>query len=128
MVRTRPLPSKVCFHIRSMWRRRCFFRIGGDVFGRLEGSYDLRLTQRVILEPRIELELAAPGTYQKSTSDPEFRPGELGLRLRYDIRREFAPYIGVNFEKTFGQTEDFLRAAGEDGEETNFIVGLRVWF
>lgn len=99
----------------------------GDAFGRLEGSYDLRLTQRVILEPRIELELAAQNVPEVNIGSG-ISSGELGLRLRYDIRREFAPYIGVNFEKTFGQTEDFLRAAGEDGEETNFIVGLRVWF
>jgi copper resistance protein B len=50
------------------------------------------------------------------------------LRLRYDIRREFAPYIGVNFEKSFGSTADFARAAGEDEEETSFVAGLRVWF
>jgi copper resistance protein B len=53
---------------------------------------------------------------------------ELGLRLRYDIRREFAPYIGVNLEKSFGRTADFARAAGEDDEETSFVAGLRAWF
>jgi copper resistance protein B len=99
----------------------------GDAFGRLEASHDLRFTQRLILQPRIELELAAQDV-------PDARIGsgissaELGLRLRYDIRREFAPYIGVNFEKSFGRTADFARSSGEDDEETSFVAGLRAWF
>jgi copper resistance protein B len=99
----------------------------GDAFARLEASHDLRFTQRLILQPRIELEIAAQDV-------PDSRIGsgvssaELGLRLRYEIRREFAPYIGVNFEKSFGQTADFARAAGGDDEETSFVAGLRAWF
>jgi copper resistance protein B len=99
----------------------------GDAFARLEASHDLRFTQRLIPQPRIELEIAAQDV-------PDSRIGsgvssaELGLRLRYDIRREFAPYIGVNFEKSFGQTADFARAAGGDDEETSFVAGLRAWF
>lgn len=99
----------------------------GDAFGRLEASHDLRFTQRLILQPRIELELAAqdvPG----SGIGSGFSSAELGLRLRYDFRREFAPYVGVNFERLFGRTADFARAAGEDAEETSFVVGLRAWF
>jgi copper resistance protein B len=52
----------------------------------------------------------------------------LGLRLRYDVRREFAPYVGVNFEWLLGQTADFARAAGADDEEASFVMGLRAWF
>ena len=99
----------------------------GDVFGRLEGSYDLRLTQRLILQPRIELELAAQNVAESEIGSG-ISSAEAGLRLRYDIRREFAPYIGVNFDKSFGRTADFARAAGEDSEETSFILGLRAWF
>lgn len=99
----------------------------GDVLGRLEGSYDLRLTQRLILQPRLELELAAQDVPEDDIGSG-ISSGELGLRLRYDIRREFAPYIGVNFEKFFGQTADFARLAGEDDEETSFVAGVRVWF
>lgn len=99
----------------------------GDAFGRLEGTYDLRLTQRLILQPRLEVELAA-----QDVPDVLIGSGvssaEAGLRLRFDIRREFAPYIGVNFEKSFGQTADFARDAGEDSEETSFVLGLRAWF
>jgi copper resistance protein B len=99
----------------------------GDFFGRLEGSYDLRLTQRLILQPRIELELAAQNVPEANIGSG-FSSGEFGLRLRYDIRKEFAPYIGVNFEKAFGQTADFARAAGEENEDTSVVIGLRAWF
>jgi copper resistance protein B len=99
----------------------------GDFFGRLEGSYDLRLTQRLILQPRIELELAAQNVPEAHIGSG-LSSAELGLRLRYDIRKEFAPYIGVNFEKNFGKTADFVRAAGEENDETSVVIGLRAWF
>jgi copper resistance protein B len=99
----------------------------GDAVARLEASHDLRFTQRLILQPRIELELAAQDV-PDSRIGSGLSSAELGLRLRYDIRREFAPYIGVNFEKTFGETADFARAAGEDVEEASFVAGLRAWF
>ncbi|MBI1198890.1 MAG: copper resistance protein B [Phenylobacterium sp.] len=99
----------------------------GDLLARLEGSYDLRLTQRLILEPRAEANLAAqdvPATGVGSgLSDLE-----LGLRLRYAIQPEFAPYVGINWERSFGDTADFARAAGRGVEQTRFVVGLRAWF
>ena len=99
----------------------------GDAFGRLEASHDLRLTQRLILQPRVEMELAAQDVPESGVGSG-FSSAELGLRLRYDVRREFAPYIGVNFEWLYGQTADFARAAGEDEEETSFVIGVRAWF
>jgi copper resistance protein B len=53
---------------------------------------------------------------------------ELGLRLRYAIRQTFAPYVGVHWERKFGDTADFARAHGEDVEDTRLVVGLRAWF
>ena len=53
---------------------------------------------------------------------------ELGLRLSYEMRREFAPYIGVNWNKKVGQTADYARAEGETVEDTQFVVGIRIWF
>ena len=50
------------------------------------------------------------------------------LRLRYEIRREFAPYIGIEWVRKYGETEDFARAAGEDANDTRFVAGLRFWF
>jgi copper resistance protein B len=99
----------------------------GDAFARLEASHDLRLTQRLILQPRIELELAAQDVPESGIGSG-VSSAELGLRLRYDIRREFAPYVGVNFARSFGQTADFARAAGEEDKETSFVAGLRAWF
>ena len=99
----------------------------GELLGRLEGTYDLRLSQRLILQPRAEINLAAQDI-------PEIGVGsgvsnaELGLRLRYEIRREFAPYIGVTYDRKFGGTADFARANGEDTEETGLVIGIRAWF
>lgn len=99
----------------------------GDLSARFEGSYDLRITQRLILEPRAEIDLQAQDV-------PELGEGaglssaEVGLRLRYAIRQEFAPYIGVMHERKLGETADYARAAGEDVKATRFVVGLRAWF
>lgn len=99
----------------------------GDLLARVEGSYDFRLTQRLILQPRAELEFAAQDI-PESDIGSGLSTGELGLRLRYEIRREFAPYIGVSYERAFGDTADFVRAHGEDVKSTRFVVGLRAWF
>jgi len=99
----------------------------GDLSARLEGSYDLRLTQRLILEPRGELDFQAQDVAELGVGSG-LSKAELGLRLRYEIRREFAPYVGVNFERSFGRTADFARAAGEDRSDTRFVLGLRAWF
>jgi copper resistance protein B len=99
----------------------------GHLSARLEGSYDLRLTQRLVLQPRAEFELAADDEPQIGVGKG-FSSAELGLRLRYEIRREFAPYIGVSYERSFGRTADFARAEGEDVERASFVAGLRAWF
>lgn len=99
----------------------------GRTAARFSGEYNMLLTQRLILQPEIEFEL-----YGKD--DPENGIGsglsdmEVGLRLRYEIRREFAPYIGVHWERKFGKTADFARAEGEDESDLVFVAGLRAWF
>ncbi|MDP1630599.1 MAG: copper resistance protein B [Caulobacter sp.] len=99
----------------------------GDLLGRLEAAWDMRLTQRWILQPRIETSLAARDV-------PELGVGsgvsnvELGLRLRYEIRREFAPYIGLSFDRGFGRTAGMTRAAGGEVETTSLVLGVRGWF
>ena len=93
---------------------------------RLEVEYDLRITQRLILQPRVEA--TAFGE-----DDPERRRGsglasvESGARLRYEFTREFAPYIGIDWVGKFGDTADLVRGAGEPARETRYIAGLR-WF
>jgi copper resistance protein B len=100
---------------------------GGRTALRLATEYDLLLTQRLVLQPALEI-----NAYGED--DPErligagFSDLELGLRLRYEIRRELAPYLGVNWSKRFGDSADFARAAGEDPDEISFVAGLRAWF
>ena len=99
----------------------------GDILGRLEGYYDQRISQRIILQPRVEFNLAAQDV-------PENRIGaglsdaELGLRLRYEIAREFAPYIGVSYQAKTGRTADYARADGKGATSTSFVAGVRFWF
>jgi copper resistance protein B len=99
----------------------------GTVAGRLNVEYEWLFTQRLILSPELEVNLYGE-------DDPERGIGsgvsdlELGLRLRYEIRREFAPYIGLNWEKLFGDTADFARDDGEPTDELQFVAGVRAWF
>lgn len=94
---------------------------------RLKASWDLLLTQRLVLQPYGEINL-----YGKS--DPERQLGrgvsdlELSLRLRYEIRREWAPYVGVGWFRLFGETGELARAAGEGVNELQWVAGLHVWF
>lgn len=99
----------------------------GDLLARVEGSYDFRLAQRLVLQPRAELDFAARDI-PRSEIGSGLSKGEFGLRLRYEFRREFAPYIGVSYERKFGDTADFSRARGEKTGSTTFVVGLRAWF
>ena len=104
-----------------------FLSTKGDLTARIEGELDQRITQRLILQPRAELSLAAQDI-------PEIGVGagldsvELGVRLRYEFAREFAPYIGVDQEWKLGGSADFARLAGEDSSVTNYVVGIRFWF
>ncbi|WP_176596000.1 MULTISPECIES: copper resistance protein B [Sphingobium] len=106
---------------------QAFLSNKGDAHLRLEGSYDQRITQRLILQPAAELNIAAQDV-------PELGIGsglsdvELGLRLRYEFAREFAPYVGVNWERKLGDTARFARAEGERTSALSFVMGVRFWF
>jgi copper resistance protein B len=104
-----------------------FLSTRGELLARAEGSYDLRLFQRLVLQPRIEANLAAQDSPGLRTGSG-LSSAEAGLRLRYEIRREFAPYIGVSWERRFGRTADYWRAAGEGAQSTSFVVGLGAFF
>ena len=99
----------------------------GEISARLEGSYDLRLAQRLVLQPRAELNLSAEDVPSRGVGSG-VSDAELGLRLRYEIRREFAPYVGVVWARTFGDTARFARSAGEAVETTRVVAGLRARF
>ncbi|NNJ85088.1 MAG: copper resistance protein B [Gammaproteobacteria bacterium] len=93
----------------------------------LEAEYEYRLTQRLVLSPEIEVSL-----HGKDDEDTGIGSGfsdlELGLRLGYEIQREFVPYIGVNWTKMFGETADFARDEGEDTNDIQIVTGIRVLF
>ncbi len=104
-----------------------FLSTKGDLLGRLEGYYDQNITQRLILQPRVELNFAAQDVPENQIG-AGLSNAELGLRLRYEISREFAPYIGVSWDRKVGRTADFSRMQGEDASSLNFVVGVRSWF
>lgn len=99
----------------------------GELTARAEAEYDQRITQRLILQPRAEVNLSAEDI-------PELGIGaglstlQVGARLRYEIRREFAPYVGVEWTRSFGATRDFAEARGRSAEDTRVVVGVRAWF
>ncbi len=99
----------------------------GDVLGRVSGYYDQRITQRLVLQPRAEFNFAAQ-TIRESDVGSGLSDVELGLRLRYEVVKEFAPYIGVEWARKAGNTARFARAKGEDPNVTNFVAGIRFWF
>ncbi len=99
----------------------------GDVSARIEAEYEFLLTQRLILQPRTELNFAAQDVPTLGVG-AGLSTAELGARLRYEVRREIAPYIGVSWSRSVGQTADFARLAGENVQSTSFVAGLRLWF
>lgn len=99
----------------------------GDVSLRGEAEVDLRLTQRLVLQPALELDVAL--TDDRATGvGAGFSKLETGLRLRYEIDRRFAPYIGISHERSLMRTADFARADGEDTAATAFVAGLHFFF
>lgn len=99
----------------------------GDVTARLEAEYDLRITQRLILQPRFELN-AALSEDRAIGLDSGINKTELGLRLRYEIRRELAPYVGISREQLHGGTADLARDEREPTSVTSLVLGFRAWF
>lgn len=94
---------------------------------RAEAEYDVLLTNRVVLQPGVEVEL-------HGRDDPARGIGaglsgaELGLRLRYEVRREFAPYAGYVWSRKFGRTAEFARMAGDEEADRMWVAGVRFWF
>lgn len=99
----------------------------GDLTARLEGEYDQRITQKLILQPRIELELAAQDIPERGIG-AGLTKIEPGLRLRYQFVPEIAPYVGVEYEAKLGETADIARAEGEDAAGWKILFGIRAWF
>lgn len=99
----------------------------GDVLARLEGYYDQRITQKLILQPMAEVNFALQDVPETGVGSG-LSDLELGLRLRYEVVKEFAPYVGVEWARKVGDTARFARAAGEDASGVSFVMGVRAWF
>jgi copper resistance protein B len=104
-----------------------FMGEGGQTAVRLEGDYDILLTNRLILQPTAELNVYGQNDPQRGIGSG-LSSTEAGLRLRYEIRREFAPYLGVTWNRTYGKTADYANAEGEDRSEARLVLGVRLWF
>lgn len=104
-----------------------YFGEGGQTALRIDAEYELMLTQKLILSPELETTLYSHNT-------PKYEQGsglakiDAGLRLRYEIRREFAPYIGVNWSKKYGNTADLARRATSDVETMEWLIGVKLWY
>jgi copper resistance protein B len=99
----------------------------GRTAARFAAEYEWLFTQRLILQPEIEVQ-----AFGKDDPENGIASGladvEIGLRLRYEIRREFAPYVGIHWERKLGNTADLVREAGDDASELQVVAGVRLWF
>lgn len=99
----------------------------GDISANLEVEYDLLITQRLILQPRFETNLAVQDV-PKYDVGSGINDVELGARLRYEILRQFAPYIGMSWHREIGESADFVREEGGDVGVLSFVAGVKLWF
>lgn len=104
-----------------------FLSTEGELTARAEAEYDLRLTQRLILQPSAEIHLAAQDAPALGLG-AGFTDIELSLRLRYEFNRRFAPYIGLEWASALGETRSMRQAGGGDAEAARALIGVRAWF
>ena len=104
-----------------------FLSTEGDLTARVEAEYDLRITNRWILQPAIEVDLSASDIPEQELGSG-LTSVTTGLRLRYEVRKAFAPYLGVEWSRSLGDTADYAKARGQDPEDTRFVVGVKAWF
>lgn len=104
-----------------------FFDQNGKVSARLSFTKDMVLTQQLILQSRFETN-AAIQRVEEFTTGSGLNNLELGVRLRYEIRRELAPYVGISFDRSFGETATLVREDGGTPEQIRFVMGVRAWF
>ncbi|WP_020404877.1 copper resistance protein B [Gracilimonas tropica] len=99
----------------------------GDVSATFEGEIDLLVTQRLIAQPRFATNLALQEVEEWGVGSG-INNVQLGFRLRYEIRREFAPYVGVSWNQKLGQTADYARLEGGEDSTLGLVGGIRMWF
>ncbi|MBA3016142.1 MAG: copper resistance protein B [Proteobacteria bacterium] len=131
----RPTPDRDWLAVGVKGLAPYFFDVDAAIFvgdngrtsARLQAEYEIMFTQRLILVPEIELNL-----YGKDDEAVGIGSGlsslEAGLRLRYEIRREFAPYLGVNWTRLYGKTADYAREEGASVDDVQFVLGVSAWY
>lgn len=99
----------------------------GDAHVRIEAEHDMRITQRLIFQPAIEVDFALQDVPELGIgAGPETL--EMGARLRYQVSRKFAPYVGAHWERKLGSTADFARSQGDHASSFAVLFGIRTWF
>jgi copper resistance protein B len=104
-----------------------FVSTRGDVTARIEAEHDARLTRRLVLQPRAEVEFALQDVPREGIGSG-LSTAELGLRLRYEIEPNVAPYVGVQYDRAFAGTRKLRRREGEELGGLSFVAGIRAWF
>ena len=99
----------------------------GQFSGNLQAEYEYMVTQKFIVSPELTMNIHTKDDATTGTGSG-LADLELGLRARYEIRREIAPYIGINWKGSYGKTADYLTAASEPTSEFNVVAGVRAWF
>ncbi|EXL30438.1 copper resistance protein B [Pseudomonas fragariae (ex Marin et al. 2024)] len=104
-----------------------FIGEAGQTAARLEADYDLQLTNNLVLQPTAELNFYGKNDPQRGNGSG-LSTSEFGLRLRYEITPQFAPYVGVSWDRSYGKTADYAREDDEDTQDARLVVGVRMWF
>jgi copper resistance protein B len=104
-----------------------YIRDDGHVAGRIEGSYDLLITQRLIVQPQAELNFYSKDDPARGIGSG-FSDLDGGIRLRYEIRRKFAPYIGFAYSGKYGGTATYAHRSEESSSDPRLAFGLRLWY
>lgn len=103
-----------------------YFSEDGDLTANLEAEYEVLITQRLILQPRVEMGLSAQEISEDNLGSG-FTDVAIGLRLRYEFLREFAPYLGIEWQSKLGSTRNIYQAQQAETDKVIFMLGLRMW-
>lgn len=104
-----------------------FVSTDGDFTARAEAENDVRITQNLILQPRAEIDFSFQDVPELALGSG-FTTAALGARLRYQLAPTFSPYVGVEYDRAFGETTRLRRLAGEDVGGWSLVAGVRAWF
>lgn len=132
---SRPTPDRDWLAIGFQGLAPYFFEVdatafvgeGGQTALRLEAEYEMMITQKLVLAPEVSFDFHGKND-SKLGIGSGLSDSEIGLRLRYEIKREFAPYIGINWTRKYGNTANFAHDEGEDTSDVQVVAGVRAWF